>query len=137
MRVLAELGFEVTAGVLHAGDTDEAVAERLNVLRVTVPPFSEIDARTAADCRELVRRAALLVVCDAPIGAGNVENVRMALEAARAGVRTMVVEQVPIEERDFTGGEATTLWRALAAAATVVRSSEELHELLMADPARG
>ena len=130
MRLLAELGFEVSAGVLHAGDTDQAVAERLNLIRVTVPPFSEIDERSAADCRELVQGALLLVVCDAPIGRGNLENVRLALEAVRSGVRTVLIEQVPIRERDFTGGEATGLWRALAAAATIVGSSEELQALL-------
>lgn len=130
MRLLAELGFEVSAGVLHAGDTDQAVAERLNLIRVTVPPFSEIDERSAADCRELLRRASVLVVCDAPVGRGNLQNVRLALEAARAGVRTMVIEQIPIEERDFTGGDAAGLWRDLTATATVVRSTEELQPLL-------
>ena len=136
MRLLAELGFEVSAGVLHAGDTDQAVAERLNLIRVTVPPFSEIDERSAADCRELVQGASLLVVCDAPIGPGNLENVRLALEAVRSGVRTVVIEQMPIRERDFTGGEATGLWRALAAAATIVGSSEELQALLTGRVAR-
>ena len=57
-------------------------------------------------------------------------TVRLALEAVRSGVRTVVIEQVPIRERDFTGGEATGLWRALAAAATIVGSSEELQALL-------
>src|SRR5207244_4045298 len=50
IRVLAELGFDVSVGVLHAGDTDTDVAERLNLLRVTVPPFSHIDERSARDC---------------------------------------------------------------------------------------
>jgi len=130
MRLLAELGFEVSAGVLHAGDTDQVVAERLNLVRVTVPPFSEIDERNSADCRQLVHGASLLVVCDAPVGPGNVENLRLALEAARAGIRTVLIEQMPIEERDFTGGEAAGLWRALAASATVVRSGEELQALV-------
>ena len=137
MRLLAELGFEVTAGVLHAGDTDQAVAERLNLLRVTVPHFSGIDQRSADDCRDLIRHASLLVVCDAPIGPGNLENVRLAVEAERRGIRTVVIEQVPIQERDFTGGEATALWRSLVAVAPVVRSIEDLHELLARDVAPG
>jgi iron complex transport system ATP-binding protein len=131
MRLLAEHGFDVTAGVLHAGDTDQAVAERLNLLRVTVPPFSEVDPRSAEDCRELFRAASLLVVADAPIGRGNLENVSLALEAVRSGVRTVVIEQVPIEERDFTGGEATRLWHALTAAATVVAGVEALRDLVV------
>jgi len=129
LRLLAECGFEVTTGVLHGGDTDEAVAERLNMLRVTVPPFSAIDPQSAADCRDLIEGSSLLVVCDAPFGPGNLENLRLALEGAKRGVRTILVEQVPIEERDFTGGRATELWRALRKEANLVRSAEELREL--------
>jgi iron complex transport system ATP-binding protein len=126
IRLLLERGFEVTAGVLHAGDTDEAVAERLSVERVVVPPFSGIDERSAGDCWELIRTAAVLVVCDAPFGPGNLENLRLAVRAARGGVRTILLEQVPIDERDFTDGEATRLWRWLGEAATVVRGSDQL-----------
>jgi len=126
MRRLAEAGFEVSAGVLHASDTDAAVAERMNLVRVSVPPFSHVDAEAEEACRALMREADLLVVCDAPFGPGNVANLRLALEAANGGVTTVLVEQVPIEERDFTGGEATDLWSALARTATVVGRYEEV-----------
>ena len=62
MRGLSELGYEVSVGVLHEGDTDAIVAERL--------------------------------------------------------------EQVPIDKRDFTGGQAAALWRALRDRATVFDSVE-------------
>jgi len=128
LRLLAERAFDVTTGVLHAGDTDEVVAQRLNLLRVAVPPFSVIDSRSSVDCGELIARASLLVVCDAPFGPGNVENLRLALESARRGIRTILVEQIPMEERYFNGGEATELWHALRGLATVVRSAEEVRQ---------
>jgi len=124
MRRLAEAGFDVSVGVLHGSDTDQAVAERLNLVRVSVPPFSTIDPQSARACRELMDAADLLVVCDAPFGPGNVENLRLALAAAAGGVRVVMLEQVPIAERDFTGGEATQLWAALRRVATVVTSYE-------------
>lgn len=126
MRGLTEAGFEVSAGVLHASDSDAAVAERLNLLRVSVPPFSQIDREAEDACRELIQAADLLVVCDAPFGPGNVANLRLALEATRTGVRTFLLEQVPIAERDFTEGEATALWGELRRRATVVRGYEDL-----------
>ena len=126
LRALAEAGFAVSAGVLHSGDTDDVVAERLNLLRVTVPPFSQIDARSATDCREMIAGAELLVVCDAPYGPGNVENLRLALDAARHGVRTYLLERVPIEERDFTAGMATELWAKLRGLATGISTEEAL-----------
>jgi iron complex transport system ATP-binding protein len=128
LRALAEAGFAVSTGVLHGGDSDETVAERLNVLRVTVPPFSEIDPRSAEDCREMIAGVQLLVVCDAPYGPGNVENLRLALQAARSGIRTYLLERVPIEERDFTGGIATNLWRALGRLSITLSSEDELIE---------
>ena len=73
-----------------------------------------------------MREADLLVVCDAPFGPGNVENLRLALDAASTGVRMVLLEQVPIAERDFTGGEATELWTALRRDATVVGTYEEV-----------
>jgi iron complex transport system ATP-binding protein len=134
MRLLAELGFEVTVGILHAGDTDEAVAERLNLQRVTVPPFSGIDDRAAVDCRQMIAASSLLVVCDPPIGPGNLVNIDLALEAARSGVRTLLLEQIPMEERDFTGGQATAVWRVVRELAIRVSGVEALAEVLAAEP---
>ena len=72
----------------------------------------------------LMRDAAVLVVCDAPFGPGNIANLELALEAARGGKRTLVLEQVPIDERDFTGGQAAALWRVLRERAAVFDSVE-------------
>jgi cobalamin transport system ATP-binding protein len=127
LRGLAERGFEVTAGVLHATDTDEVVAARLNLERITVPPFSTIDEAALREAESMMGDAALVVVADAPYGPGNVGNLRAVLRVAEAGVVPVVVlEQVPIRERDFTGGEATGLWERLASRAAVVPSYEEV-----------
>jgi iron complex transport system ATP-binding protein len=126
IRMLAEAGYDVSVGVLHASDTDANAAERLNLLRVSVPPFSHVDAEAEDAVRPLMREADLLVVCDAPFGPGNVTNLRLALEAAEAGVTTLLLEQVPIGERDFTGGEATALWSQLRRRARSVGTYEEV-----------
>jgi iron complex transport system ATP-binding protein len=126
MRMLAEVGYDVSVGVLHASDTDANAAERLNLLRVSVPPFSHVDEEAEDAIRPLMREADLLVVCDAPFGPGNVANLRLALEAAQAGVTTLLLEQVPIEERDFTGGEAAELWSKLRLHARAVGTYEEV-----------
>jgi iron complex transport system ATP-binding protein len=126
MRRLAELGYEVTTGVLHATDTDEEVAARLNLLRVSVPPFSEIDERSAEECLALMRAAEVVVVADTPFGPGNVANLRLASRAAREGVRVVLVEGIPMAERDFTGGDATGLWDELRRTGEVVGTPEDL-----------
>lgn len=130
MRLLAEAGYEVTAGVLHGSDTDAEVAERLNLERVSVPPFSEVDEAAEEEVLALMRRAEVVVVCDAPYGPGNLGNLRAAARAAAEGARVVLLEQVPVEERDFTGGAATRLWRDLARRARVARTHAELGEAL-------
>jgi iron complex transport system ATP-binding protein len=85
-----------------------------------VPPFSEIDQGSADACRDMIHRADLLVVCDAPYGPGNLANLRIALEAARAGTSTVLFERIPMAERDFAGGRATELWGALREICEVV-----------------
>jgi iron complex transport system ATP-binding protein len=128
MRDLAERGFEVSVGVLHATDTDAVAAERLNLLRVSVPPFSDIDDAAAADALAMMREAEVVVVCDAPFGPGNVANLRLALQAASQGTRVVLLEQVPMAERDFTGGVATALWEELRRHAVVASSYGEILE---------
>jgi iron complex transport system ATP-binding protein len=130
LRRLAEAGYDVSVGVLHASDTDADVAERLNLVRVSVPPFSAIDAEAEEACRRLMREADLLVVCDAPFGPGNLTNLRLALETATTGVQTILLEQIPIAERDFTGGAASAAWTELRSLATVAGSYEELELVL-------
>ena len=68
----------------------------------------------------MIRGADLVVVCDAPYGPGNLPNLRMALEAARAGTPTVLFERMPMAERDFTGGRATDLWNAIREICEVV-----------------
>jgi iron complex transport system ATP-binding protein len=126
MRALAEAGFDVTAGVLHAGDTDDAVAQRLNVLRVSVPPYSTVDERASAECWQLIREAALVVLCDPPFGPGNLENLRLAVRAADAGSVIVFLDRTPVAARDFTGGEATALWRRVAGRGRQVSTESEV-----------
>jgi iron complex transport system ATP-binding protein len=130
MRALAELGYEVTAGALHATDTDAVVAERLNLARITVPPFSVVDDETRREVVAMMRRATVIVVCDSPFGPGNVGNLHAALEAAEAGVEMILLDEIPIQERDFTGGEASRLWGQLEERALRVRSYPELNAAL-------
>jgi iron complex transport system ATP-binding protein len=141
MRGLADLGFEVTTGVLHATDTDAVVAERLNLRRVVVPAFSEVDPAAASACLDLARRASVVVVADPPFGPGNVANLRMALRAADEGVPLVLLETSSIGERDFTGGEASGLWRELGERGRIAASERDVLDLVRAirwlDPVPG
>jgi iron complex transport system ATP-binding protein len=125
LRLLAERGFRVSAGVLHGTDTDEEVAARLDLERVSVPAFSTIDDAAAGTCLKMMRAADVLIVCDAPFGPGNVRNLELALTAAREGVPVILIEEMPVAERDFTQGRATELWNEIRAIARVATSASD------------
>lgn len=113
MRLLVERGVHVVAGVLHGSDTDVEVAERLDIEHVSVPAFSEIDEEAAAVWLDHAATVDVIVVCDPPVGPGNVRNLELALDAGVRGMPIVVLDAVPIAERDFTGGRATELWTRL------------------------
>ena len=92
--------------------------------RVSVPPFSGIDDDTASAWRRLAERSDVIVVCDAPVGPGNVRNLELALEAIRDGRQIVILDATPITERDFTGGRATQLWTEIVDRAERVTTYE-------------
>jgi cobalamin transport system ATP-binding protein len=137
MRLLVERGVHVVAGVLHGSDTDVEVAERLDVEHVSVPAFSEIDEEAAAAWRSHATAADMIVMCDPPIGPGNVRNLELALEVAAAGTPVVMLDGIPIAERDFTEGRATGLIDELRSRAIVVSSyAEAVDAVLARSPAR-
>jgi hypothetical protein len=77
------------------------------------------------------------VVCDPPVGSGNVRNLELALERADGGTPVVLLDSIPIAERDFSGGRATELWQQLRERATIATGYEDaLAKILALIPAR-
>lgn len=89
-RHLVRLGYGVTGGVAHAGDTDGELWTTLGVNFVREEPFSTISDPVFVQAKELVRKAWLTVLCDFPLGPGNVRNLDLAETAD-----TLVILQGP------------------------------------------
>jgi iron complex transport system ATP-binding protein len=109
MKALMDEGYQVTAGVLNMLDTDYETAELLKIPTVFEAPFSPISEQSKIANLEMIRKAAIVVVSSVPFGYGNLSNLEAALEAAKQGIRTYVIDEVPIDQRDFTNGKATAL----------------------------
>ena len=124
VRRLVLGGWSVSAGALNTGDADQAVAAALGVEFPEIAPFAPMDDAASDHVKLLARDADVVVVTDVPFGHGNTANLRAAVGAVEAGVRGIFVGT--IENRDFTDGEATALWRrALAAGAVEVPDLDE------------
>jgi len=106
-------GYVVTAGVLNTLDTDYETAELLRIPTVSEAPFSPITKETKLANLDMINQAAIVVVTSVPFGFGNLSNLEAALQALKQGTRTYVIDEIPIEVRDFTNGRAVTIFAEL------------------------
>jgi iron complex transport system ATP-binding protein len=113
MRILLEHGYKVTAGVLNVLDSDYEEARTLGVDVVTEAPFSPITNESYKANLEKMNKANLIILTNVPFGYGNFKNLEACVTALKKGIPVIVVEETDIKERDFTEGEAQTLYNEL------------------------
>ena len=131
MKVLLDEGYSVTAGVLNVLDTDFETAQFLKIPLTTEAPFSPIMEKTHQANLEMISEASTVVLASVPFGGGNLQNLEAALASVEMGIPTFVIEEVPIERRDFTGGKAKALLAKLKSkGAEFVKDQNELLSLL-------
>jgi iron complex transport system ATP-binding protein len=127
MKVLLDEGYSVTAGVLNVLDTDFETAQFLKIPAATEAPFSPITEKTRKTNLAMISKASMIVLTSVPFGHGNLQNLEAAKEALEKGIPVFVLNEVPIESRDFTQGRATALFDDLKAkGATFVKDQTEL-----------
>ena len=120
-------GYNVSAGVLNVADSDLETCELLKVLSISDPPFSAITEKSHEANLAMVKNANVVILTAVPFGLGNLKNIEAAIEAAKCGIPTYVVEETAIEERDFTNGKATWLIQKLKGfGAVFVKNQAEL-----------
>ncbi len=131
MKILLDEGYSVTAGVLNILDTDFETAQFLKIPVTTEAPFSPITEKTHKANLEMISESSTVVLTSVPFGDGNLQNLEAALAAVKRGIPTFVIEEVPIEMRDFTGGKAKALLADLKNnGAEFVENQNELLSLL-------
>lgn len=101
MRELVDAGYDVSAGVLNALDTDEETGSELGLSMAVEAPFSPVGDEAHAQNLELMRSAALVMLAAVPVSHGNARNIKAVLEVAAAGTPVWAVRGVL--DGDFTG----------------------------------
>ena len=131
MKVLLDEGYSVTAGVLNVLDSDLDTAQLLKIPVTTEAPFSPITEKTHKANLDMIRKASIVVLTSVPFGYGNFRNLEAVEEAVSHGVPTFVIEEVPIESRDFTKGKVAKLFLKLKKMGVIpVKNQTELLEML-------
>lgn len=131
MKVLTDEGYTLTAGVLNMLDTDYETAKLLNIPVTSEVPFSPIMEKTRKNNFKMIRKASAVVITSVPFGYGNLQNLKTAREALDKKIPVYVIDELPIEMRDFTNGIATKLFQNLKKnGAIFVKDQHELLALL-------
>jgi len=127
MKTLLDEGYRVTAGVLNLLDTDQETAQLLSVPTTNDAPFSPITDEAHKANLQMISKANVLVVTPTQFGEGNLRNLEAAETALKEGTPTILLEDGPTEERDFTKGKATKyLTKLKNNGAITVKSISEL-----------
>ena len=122
MRLLAIEGYQVSVGVLNAGDTDHQLAESLGMDIVEETPFSHISDAVHDQNLQRVQQADVVVLSRAPIGVGNLKNMMAAQNALKARTRVIVFED--FDGMDYTDGEATRIFDELSGGGAIAAKDE-------------
>jgi iron complex transport system ATP-binding protein len=131
MKMLLDEGYRVSAGVLNLLDTDQETAQLLEIPTTNEAPFSPITDEPYKANLKMISQADVLVVTPTQFGDGNLRNLEAAEIALKNGITTILVEDGPIEERDFTQGKATEYFKRLRnKGAASVKSIKELVQFI-------
>lgn len=107
IHALVQRGLSVSAGVVNTLDTDYDVAQYFSIECAVEAPFSPISSEVHSRNLQLIQEAAIVVLPNICFGPANLKN----LEAAElAADKLVIVEETPIESRDFTHGVAQRMY---------------------------
>jgi iron complex transport system ATP-binding protein len=107
IHALVQRGLSVSAGVVNTLDTDYDVAQYFSIECAVEAPFSPISSEVHSRNLQLIQEASIVVLPNICFGPANLKN----LEAAElAEDKLVIVEETPIESRDFTHGVAQRIY---------------------------
>jgi iron complex transport system ATP-binding protein len=124
MKQLFDDGYSVTAGVLNLLDTDQETASFLKIPIITEAPMSPISEIAHNDNLRTIKKTNFVIVTSFPYGYGNIKNLDAALFAVKQGIPTFLLDESPIELRDYTKGQAQEKMRELKNKGVVIVKDE-------------
>ncbi|GBC75324.1 putative siderophore transport system ATP-binding protein YusV [archaeon HR06] len=113
IRELLDFGFDLSVGVLNLLDSDYDLVKDYNIDVVVEAPFSPITEVSYRNNLNFISKADMVIMTSFPFGKGNLPNLDAALEALKMGKEVLVIDDPPIEDRDFTQGEAKRKYKEL------------------------
>lgn len=113
LGLLAGQGYDISAGVLNAGDVDWETARFLGIIVAEETPFLPISEANHQENLKLIGDAQACILANIPFGRGNLKNLEALSIALDHSIPVLIIEEQNIGERDFTGGKAALLYNGL------------------------
>ena len=120
LGLLAGHGYDISAGVLNAGDVDWETARFLGIRSADETPFLPISERSHQENLKLIDEAEACILVNIPFGRGNLKNLEALTFALERSIPVIIIEEQEIGERDFTGGKAAQIYNSLIEKGAVV-----------------
>lgn len=111
MNILNDLKITVSCGVLNKGDSDWELAKKLNYELIEIEPFAPIDKKALKEHEKMIKKSNLIIISNTPFGWGNLGNIRVLADFK--GKDILFVKKSDFEDRDFTEGEFTELYKKI------------------------
>jgi iron complex transport system ATP-binding protein len=102
--------FTTSLGVINILDSDYELATEFEYDVISEAPFSPISDRAIKLLRERLKQTQLVILTNVPFGNANVKNLEVLEEYQ---IPIYILEQTPIDMRDFTNGKATAIYQNL------------------------
>jgi len=113
IKTLISCGFTVTAGVLNAGDSDWNLCLKSGIKMAEEEPFKGITEENYNKNVSFIRESDVIAVCEFPLGAGNLKNLRFIEEKGLCDGKTILSGLSGKSGFDYTGGLCAPLVDAI------------------------
>ncbi len=116
-RDLARLGCRLSGGVSHQYDADEQLWRTLGISFESVEPFSLIGLESAPMTRKWIQESDFTILCDFPVGSGNLANLEF---AGKANTLIIVEESEELRQRSFFTDDGEEVFRRISDGASLM-----------------
>ena len=112
LSLLQEAGFQLSVGPVTREDSSYQFAVYHHLPVITLPPFSPITDEHHARHFALMKQAEAVIIPSIPFGPGNLRNLQAVAELP-ASLPIFLLEERPILARDYSGGQARTVYEII------------------------
>jgi len=118
-------GFGVSTGVLNIGDSDWAISRQYELDIAEETPFLSITQKAYEKNLELAIRAHCIILLPIYFSKANIKNLELLMENSLKDKTIYILDDSNFQRRDFTGGEAQSIYNKIKTQPNVVLLEED------------